>query len=84
MYTDINKPLFRSVSYERYSKVYGANLELLKNYGVYYWQRFSNTSKEQACIGEDGPRVNFEIYMSETQVSDDGIPTSIDITKDPV
>jgi len=65
MYSDLERPLYRSVSYERYSKVYGANLELLKNYGVYYWPRFSSTSKEKACVGEEGCRVNFEIYMSD-------------------
>jgi len=66
MYTDIKQPLFRSVSYDRYSKVYGKNLELLKNYGVYYWPRFSKTSKEKACVEEDdNKRVNFEIYVSE-------------------
>jgi len=65
MYTDINTPLYRSVSYDRYSKVYGKSLELLKNFGIYYWPRFSSCSKDKLCVEGEGKRVIFEIYMSE-------------------
>jgi hypothetical protein len=54
-------------------------LELLKNFGVYYWPRFSSTSKNKNCVEEEGKRILFEIYMSETDCGE-GVPTSIDIS----
>jgi len=73
----------------RYRELYGPRMERLKNYGIYYWPRFSNATKDRECVGneeDDGVKMMFEIYMSEDEnnIKDrDHIWSSIDTTHDP-
>ena len=90
MYEDSSRPLFKTASYDVYSKVYGSNLERLKNFGVYYFSNFMITSKTASMLGgvsEDEKQGNikliFEIYMNETKqrrTNRGGLPTSIDLS----
>ena len=95
MYNKLDEPLYKSVSYQRYSQVYGKSLQNLKNFGIYYWPRFSFTSRSlNSCIElEDNENAEkqiilFEIYMTEDptdKIIDEKlrVVTSIDtLTKD--
>ena len=61
--------------------MYGTSLELLKNFGIYYWPRFSSTTKGKEVVNNKGKRVVFEILMSESTTQSGAVPTSIDLTK---
>jgi hypothetical protein len=72
----------------RYRELYGPRMERLMNYGVYYWPRFSNATKDKENVGSENDEVNmmFEIYMSEdeSKITDKNhVWSSIDTTNDP-
>ena len=90
MYQDIQHPLFKTVSYSEYSKVYGNSLERLKNFEVYYFSNFTLASKNKSILDEANDEISgetsvtFEIYMNETieaRRTRSGFSTSIDLTK---
>jgi len=65
-------------------------MERLKNFGIYYWPRFSSASKDREAAGNDGEegmKMIFEIYMSEdvnNMTDKEHVWTSIDTTKNPL
>lgn len=74
----------------RYRELYGDSMERLKNFGIYYWPRFSSASKDREAAGndgEDGLKMIFEIYMSEdvNKITDkDHVWSSVDTTLNPL
>ena len=89
-YKNLSDPIYKGVSYLRYRELYGASLERLKNFGVYYWPTFSSASKDRHDAGndgEDGMKMIFEIYMSEdvnTIRDEEYVYSSIDTNNNPL
>ena len=89
-YRSLTDPIYRGVSYMRYRDLYGDSMERLRNFGIYYWPRFSSASKDREAAGndgEDGMKMIFEIYMSEdvNKITDEEhVWSSIDTTLNPL